>query len=63
MGTMDEHEARHAGQTVPIRVAEQTSGDPLAAVVAGRDGATLEARYWSVPVPPSPSPRPRISRR
>jgi hypothetical protein len=46
---MDEHEACGAGQTVPIRVAGRTSGDPLAAAVAGRDGATLEARYWPVP--------------
>ena len=51
MGTMDEHEACEAGQTVPIKVAGRTSGDPLAAAVAGRDGGTLEARYWSVPVP------------
>ena len=61
---MDEPEACDAGQTVPIRVAGRTSGDPLAAVVAGRDGVTLEARYWPVPVPPSPIPRgPRILRR
>jgi hypothetical protein len=38
---MDEPEACDAGQTVPIRAARRTSGDPLAAGVAGRDGATL----------------------
>ena len=30
MGTMDEHEACEAGQTVPIKVAGRTIGDPLA---------------------------------
>jgi hypothetical protein len=34
MGTMDEHEACEAGQTVPIRVAGRTIGDPPAAVMA-----------------------------
>jgi hypothetical protein len=30
MGTMDEHEACEAGQTVPIKVPGRTIGDPLA---------------------------------
>jgi hypothetical protein len=34
MGTMDEHEACETGQTVPIKVAGRTIGDPLAAVIA-----------------------------
>jgi hypothetical protein len=34
MGPLDEHEACQAGQTVPIRVAGRTVGDPLAAVIA-----------------------------